>query len=203
MLRLLLPLSSALEDLDPQVSKAFESALARLSKAGALIVKVPVPAFDRQAEYFKGGGFAGAESYYIHRHWLDRIGEYDPRVGKRILLGKDLSGADYVALGFLRREFQAEIEALATPFDAILMPTVPCVAPTIAEADKTDEDYFRWNGRILRNNGLVNFLDGCGASLPVHEPGAAPVGLTVFGTAGRDRRLLAVAAAIEKTLVRD
>src|SRR5439155_141461 len=50
MLRLLLPLSSALEDLDAQVSKAFESALERLSKAGALIVKVPVPAFDRQPE---------------------------------------------------------------------------------------------------------------------------------------------------------
>ena len=203
MLRLLLPLSSALEDLDPQVSKAFESALARLSRAGALIVKVPVPAFDRQAEYFKGGGFAGAESYYIHRRWLDRIGEYDPRVGKRILLGKDLSGADYVALGFLRREYQTEIETLAAPFDAILVPTVPCIAPAIAETDKSDEDYFRWNGRILRNNGLVNFLDGCAVSLPIHEPGAAPVGLTVFGTAGRDRRLLAVAAAIEKALVRD
>jgi aspartyl-tRNA(Asn)/glutamyl-tRNA(Gln) amidotransferase subunit A len=202
MLRLLLPLSSALEDLDAQVSKAFESALERLSKAGALIVKVPVPAFDRQAEYFKGGGFAGAESYYIHRQWLDRLGEYDPRVGKRILLGKDLSGADYVSLGFLRREFQAEIEALATPFDAILMPTVPCIAPTIAEADASDDAYFRWNGRILRNNGLVNFLDGCAVSLPCHEPGSAPVGLTVCGTAGTDRRLLAVAAAIEKALAR-
>jgi aspartyl-tRNA(Asn)/glutamyl-tRNA(Gln) amidotransferase subunit A len=202
MLRLLLPLSSALEDLDAQVSKAFESALERLSKAGALIVKVPVPAFDRQTEYFKGGGFAGAESYYIHRQWLDRLGEYDPRVGKRILLGKDLSGADYVSLGFLRREFQAEIEALATPFDAILMPTVPCIAPTIAEADANDEAYFRWNGRILRNNGLVNFLDGCAVSLPCHEPGSPPVGLTVCGTAGTDRRLLAVAAAIEKALAR-
>jgi aspartyl-tRNA(Asn)/glutamyl-tRNA(Gln) amidotransferase subunit A len=202
MLRLLLPLSSALEDLDAEVSKAFESALERLSKAGALIVKVPVPAFDRQAEYFKGGGFAGAESYYIHRQWLDRLGEYDPRVGKRILLGKDLSGADYVSLGFLRREFQAEIEALATPFDAILMPTVPCIAPTIAETDASDDAYFRWNGRILRNNGLVNFLDGCAVSLPCHEPGSAPVGLTVCGTAGTDRRLLAVAAAIEKALAR-
>jgi aspartyl-tRNA(Asn)/glutamyl-tRNA(Gln) amidotransferase subunit A len=202
MLRLLLPLSSALDDLDPQVSKAFEAALSRLSKAGAMIVKVPVPAFDRQAEYFKGGGFAGAESYYIHRNWLDRLGEYDPRVGKRIVLGKDLSGADFVGLGFLRKEFQSEIEALATPFDAILMPTVPCIAPTIAETDASDEAYFRWNARILRNNGLVNFLDGCAVSLPCHEPGGAPVGLTVCGTAGTDRRLLAVAAAIEKALAR-
>ncbi len=79
---------------------------------------------------------------------------------------------------------------------------MPCIAPTIAEADRTDEDYFRWNGRILRNNGLTNFLDGCAISLPCHEPGAAPVGLTVCGTAGSDKRILAVAAAVEKALAR-
>ncbi len=203
VLRLLLPLSSALDDLDPEVGKAFERAMQKLSKTGATIIQVPVPAFDRQSEYFKGGGFAGAEAYYIHRHWLDRLAEYDPRVGKRVVLGKDISGADYVALGFLREEFKQSVEALAAPFDAILMPTVPCVAPTIADADRSDEDYFRWNARILRNNGLANFLDGCAVSLPCHAPGSAPVGLMVCGTAGADRRILAVSAAIEKALSRD
>ncbi len=199
----MLPLSSALEDLDAEVGKAFEGAMQKLSKAGATVSRVPVPAFDRQSEYFKGGGFAGAEAYYIHRHWLDRLAEYDPRVGKRVVLGKDISGADYVALGFLREEFKQSIEALAAPFDAILMPTVPCVAPTIADADRSDEDYFRWNARILRNNGLANFLDGCAVSLPCHAPGSAPVGLMACGTAGADRRILAVSAAIEKALSRD
>ena len=201
-LRLLLPRSSAIEDLDVEVERAFSAALAALGKAGARVTELPAPAFDRQAEYFKGGGFAGAESYYIHRPYLDRLAEYDPRVGKRVILGKDISGADYVALGFLRQEYIREVEALAAPFDAILMPTVPCVAPSIADATRSDEDYFRWNARILRNNGLVNFLDGCAVSLPVHEPGTAPVGLMICGTAGSDRRLLAVAAAIERALSR-
>ena len=174
LLRLLVPLSSAVEELDAEVGKAFEKAIQRLSKAGAMVIQIPVPAFDRQSEYFKGGGFAGAEAYHIHRRWLDRLAEYDPRVGKRVVLGKDLSGADYAALGLLREQFKREVEALAAPFDAIVMPTVPCVAPTIAEAERSDEDYFRWNARILRNNGLVNFLDGCAVSLPCHEPGAAP-----------------------------
>lgn len=199
-LRLLLPLSSAIEDLDPQVAKAFDGAVQALSKAGALVSEVPLPAFDRQSEYFKAGGFAGAEAYQIHRRYLGRIDEYDPRVGKRVVLGKDLSAADYVSLGFLRKEFMSEVEALAAPFDAILMPTVPCTAPSIAEASASDEDYFRWNARILRNNGLINFLDGCAVSLPCHEAGSAPVGLMVCGTAGTDRRILAVAAAIERTL---
>jgi aspartyl-tRNA(Asn)/glutamyl-tRNA(Gln) amidotransferase subunit A len=201
-LRLLLPRSSAIEDLDKEVAAAFESALAKLGKAGARIIELPVPQFDRQAEYFKGGGYAGAEAYHIHRENHERIEEYDPRVGKRILLGKSLSASDYLGFGDLRVRFMREVEALAAPFDAFLMPTTPCIAPTIAQADASDEDYFRWNMRILRNNGLVNFLDGCGASLPCHEPGAAPVGLMVCGSAGTDRHTLAVAAALEQALAR-
>jgi aspartyl-tRNA(Asn)/glutamyl-tRNA(Gln) amidotransferase subunit A len=116
------------------------------------------------------------------------------------VLGKDMPAADYVALGELRAAFIREVEALAAPFDAILTPTTPCIAPTIAEAGASDEEYFRWNFRIMRNTGLINFLDGCAATLPCHEPGTAPVGLMVCGTAGTDRRTLAVAAAVERTL---
>jgi aspartyl-tRNA(Asn)/glutamyl-tRNA(Gln) amidotransferase subunit A len=201
-LRLMLPKSSALEDLDASVEKAFRNAVEKLSRSGASLTDVPMPAFDRQAEYFKGGGFAGPEAYYLHRPNLSRLDEYDPRVGKRILMGKDMTGADYVALGFLREEFIRTVAAAAAPYDAILMPTVPCVAPTIAEASATDEDYFRWNFRIMRNNGLINFLDGCAATLPIHERGAAPVGLMVCGLGSSDRRTLAIAAAIERALER-
>jgi aspartyl-tRNA(Asn)/glutamyl-tRNA(Gln) amidotransferase subunit A len=201
-LRLMLPKSSVLEDLDAPVEKAFRNALDKLSRGAASLTEVPMPAFDRQAEYFKGGGFAGAEAYHLHRPNLPRLDEFDPRVGKRILMGKDMTGADYVALGFLREEFIRTVAAAAAPYDAILMPTVPCVAPTIAEATASDEAYFRWNFRIMRNNGLINFLDGCAATLPIHERGAAPVGLMVCGLAGSDRRTLAVAAAIERALER-
>jgi aspartyl-tRNA(Asn)/glutamyl-tRNA(Gln) amidotransferase subunit A len=202
-LRLLVPRSSAVEDLDRDVGTAFQSALARLSKASALISELRVPQFDRQNEYFKGGGYAGAEAYHIHRANQERIDAYDPRVGKRILLGKGLTASDYLAFGDLRVGFMREVEALAEPFDAILMPTVPCIAPSIAEVDASDDEYFRWNTRVLRNNGLINFLDGCAASVPCHEPGSAPVGLMVCGVAGSDRHILAVAAAIERTLTRD
>ncbi|MNL58508.1 amidase [compost metagenome] len=58
----------------------------------------------------------------------------------------------------------------------------------------------RWNLRILRNAGVVNFLDGCALTLPCHAPGTAPVGLMACGAAGNDRYLLAVGAAIERAL---
>ena len=201
-MRLMLPKSSALLDLDQEVETAFQASIRKLSGDGAQISEVPMPAFDRQNEYFKGGGFAGAEAYYLHRPNIDRLAEYDPWVAKRVLMSKDLSAADYVGLGFLRDEFMRQTAAAAAPFDAILMPSVPCVAPAIAEASKSDEDYFRWNFRIMRNTGLINFLDGCAATLPIHERGTAPVGLMVCGVGGTDRRTLAVAAAIERALAR-
>jgi len=202
-LRLMLPRSGALDDLDTHVTRTFVSTLSRLGKAGAVLTEVKVPLFDRQAEYFKNGGFAGAEAYHIHKPNLGRAAEYDPRVAKRVMMGWEMSAEDYLTLGELRAEFIREVEALAAPYDAIIMPTVPCIAPTIAETQASDEDYFRWNARIMRNTGLINFLDGCAVTLPCHAKGTAPVGLMVCGTAMSDRRTLAVAAAVEQALSRD
>ena len=201
-LRLLVPRGSLLDDLDGEVARAFEASLARLAAAGALVTQLPVPAFERQAEYFRSGGFAGAEANAIHRRWLDRIAEYDPRVGKRIQMAKDLSAADYVDLLRLRETYIADVGAALAPFDAFLMPTTPCIAPTIKEVDASDDDYFRWNMRILRNVGVINFLDGCAVTLPCHAAGTAPVGLSVCGPALSDRHILAVARAVEGVLGR-
>jgi aspartyl-tRNA(Asn)/glutamyl-tRNA(Gln) amidotransferase subunit A len=199
-LRFLVPRGSLIEDLDPEVARAFEASLGRIAAAGALITHLPVPAFERQAEYFRSGGFPGAEVNAIHRRRLDRIAEYDQRVGKRINMAKDLSAADYVDLMRLREAYIAEVTAALAPFDAFLMPTTPCIAPTIQEVDASDDAYFRWNMRILRNVGVVNFLDGCAVTLPCHAAGAAPVGLSVCGPALADRRILAVARAVEGVL---
>jgi aspartyl-tRNA(Asn)/glutamyl-tRNA(Gln) amidotransferase subunit A len=201
-LRLLVPRSSVLEDLDPEVGRAFDAALAALGRAGARLEERKVVAFDRQGEYFKSGGFAAAEAYQIHRARAERWNEYDPRVAKRIGFGKDIAGWELVELGLLREAYIEEIGRLAAPFDAFLMPTSPCVAPTIAEASATDDAYFRWNGRILRNTGIVNFLDGCAATVPCQPPGTAPVGLMVCGVAMTDRHVLAAARAIEAVLSR-
>jgi aspartyl-tRNA(Asn)/glutamyl-tRNA(Gln) amidotransferase subunit A len=202
-LRLMLPRSMAIEDLDAEVDNAFGRALKKLAGAGAQITEAPVPAFNRQDEYFKGGGIAGAEVVHVHKPYAARFKEYDPRVGRRVSMGSTLSAADYVEILQLRAAFIREIEALAAPYDAIVMPTTPCIAPTIADTESSDEAYFRWNFRIMRNTGLINFLDGCAVTIPCHERGTAPVGFMVCGTGGTDRRILAVAAAVERALSAD
>ena len=60
--------------------------------------------------------------------------------------------------------------------------------------------HFAVDARILRNTGLVNFLDGCAATLPCQAPGAGPVGMMVCGPAMSDAHVLAVAQAIERVL---
>jgi aspartyl-tRNA(Asn)/glutamyl-tRNA(Gln) amidotransferase subunit A len=129
-----------------------------------------------------------------------RLAEYDPRVGTRILRGKDMGAADYIDLLARRRQWIAQVEAQVAGHDLIAMPTVPVVAPKLAELAHSDEAYFAANGLILRNPSLVNFLDGCAVSLPCHRAGEAPVGLSLAGTRGQDRRLLSVALAVEAEL---
>jgi aspartyl-tRNA(Asn)/glutamyl-tRNA(Gln) amidotransferase subunit A len=60
-----------------------------------------------------------------------------------------------------------------------------------------DDAYRQVNFLVLRNPSVANFLDRCSISIPCHRGGEAPVGLMLIGEHGADRRLLAMAAAIE------
>ena len=53
---------------------------------------------------------------------------------------------------------------------------------------------------MIRNPGIANFLDRCAISLPCHEAGEPPVGLSLMGEPLGDRRLLETAATVEKLL---
>jgi len=56
------------------------------------------------------------------------------------------------------------------------------------------------NLRSLRNCTLINMIDGCAISLPAHREGEVPVGLMLASSAGSDRRIFELAAAIEGTI---
>jgi aspartyl-tRNA(Asn)/glutamyl-tRNA(Gln) amidotransferase subunit A len=72
-------------------------------------------------------------------------------------------------------------------------------APRIDEL-ASDETYRHVNAAMLRNPSVANFLDRCSISVPCHRAGDAPVGLMLIGEHGADRRLLAIAAAVEKVV---
>ena len=203
-LRLMVPKGCfVMEGLDEAVASSFERTVETLRAAGARIDSIDCPLFDRAHALYEGGGFAGPESFQIHRGSLETHRElYDPNVANRIALGAKASASDYVQLHIDRKQIISEARALVRPYDAMLLPTVACVAPTIAECDSSAETYAKYNLLFLRNTGLINMLDGCAATLPCHRPGTSPVGLMVAGNGGTDEHILAASMAIEGALGR-
>ena len=199
--RLAVPETLVLDGLDAAVATAFERALARLSAAGALITRLAVPEFAEFAALNARGSLTAAEAWAWHRARLaEHAADYDPRVASRIRGAEAMNVADYIDLVAARRRWIAQVQARIDGFDALALPTVPVVAPPIAELQASDAAYFAANSLILRNPTLINFLDGCALSLPCHAPGQAPVGLMLAGLGGHDREILALGAAVEPIL---
>jgi aspartyl-tRNA(Asn)/glutamyl-tRNA(Gln) amidotransferase subunit A len=198
-MRLGVPQSYVLDDLATEVADAFAAACSALSRAGARIVDLPLTELSELPAINAAGGFAPIEAYAWHQPLLARRSDvYDPRVRQRIERASSMTAVDYIRLQAARADLIARVAERTAGFDALLMPTVAITAPPIA-AFEQDQDYRHLNAMILRNTSVINFLDGCAATLPIASAGA-PVGLTVFGQHGADRRLLALACGIEAAL---
>jgi amidase/aspartyl-tRNA(Asn)/glutamyl-tRNA(Gln) amidotransferase subunit A len=204
--RLALPRDLVLDGLDATVARAFERALTRLSAAGARIDTIALPELSEAAQMQARGSFSAAEAHALHRAWLEpHAALYDPRVLLRIRGGGQMLAADYIDLLRARQDWIARVERRIAPFDALLSPTVPLVAPhiaAVAPGAERDAAFFALNGQLLRNPALVNLLDGCALSLPCHEAGELPVGLMLWHGACRDDGVLHVAQLAEAALSR-
>jgi aspartyl-tRNA(Asn)/glutamyl-tRNA(Gln) amidotransferase subunit A len=126
---------------------------------------------------------------------------YDPWVLGRLETGKGMSAADYAGLLADRARVRAAVEAQSRLFDALAMPTVAIAPPALADlADVAASRAI--NTLVVRNPAIANFLDRPAVSVPCHPAGGAPAGFMLMGESGHDRRLLAVAKAVEES-VRD
>ena len=201
-LRFAVPENMVLDGMDATVAAAFERALSALSAAGASVTRIKCPEFEDIAAANAKGGFAASEAYAWHRALLASKGAgYDPRIRVRIARGEGMSAADYLDLLTARARIVASFDARTRDFDCVLMPTVPIVAPAIAELDD-ERAYNRINMLILRNTALGNFLDRCSIGVPCHRDGDAPVGLMLTGETMGDARLFSIAAAVERAVRR-
>ena len=196
-MRLAVPTTVALDELEDDVARTFERALETLSRQGALIERIEVPEFLDIGVMNTTGGFAAAESYAWHRYLIVSHGDvYDPRVCMRIVRGESISAADYIDLLDSRRSLIARTEKRIAPYDALVLPTTAITPPRIADlAD--DKAFTKANLLSLRNCSLINMIDGCAISLPCHREGDVPVGLMLAASGGADRRIFELAAAME------
>jgi aspartyl-tRNA(Asn)/glutamyl-tRNA(Gln) amidotransferase subunit A len=199
-MRLAVPTTVALDELDDEVARTFERALETLSRQGALIERIEVPEFLDVGVMNSKGGFAAAESYAWHRYLIAGSGDvYDPRVSSRILRGESISAADYIDLINARKSLIARTEKRIAPYDALVLPTTANTPPRIADlAD--DKAFTKANLLSLRNCTLINMIDGSAISLPAHREGEVPVGLMLAAAGGSDRRIFELAAGMETAI---
>ena len=189
------------DDLDSAVASAFERTLRQLRSSGAQIEEIDLTEISELARINATGGLSAFESYAWHSKLItEHQADYDPRVALRILRGASMTAADYLDLVTARAEWISRMEIRLRGFDAVLSPTVPMVAPPIANLINDDVEFFRVNSLLLRNTSVVNMLDGCAVSLPCHTPDELPVGLMLWNAAMHDDPLLDAALQVEALL---
>lgn len=193
-----------LDGLDATVSRAWQRTLKTLRDAGAHIDELALPELNELQHIQATGGFSAAESYAWHHHLLKQKAPlYDPRVATRIQRGATMRAYEYIELEDARRHWINTMETAMQGFDAFLSPTVPIVAPPIADVapgSERDDAFFQVNTQLLRNTSAINMLDGCAISIPCHTPDELPVGLMIWASAMHDDPVLNIALQIEKLL---
>jgi aspartyl-tRNA(Asn)/glutamyl-tRNA(Gln) amidotransferase subunit A len=186
-----------LTGLDAQVASDFERATATLAREGARIAEVSWPQLEAMAQTVARSNFAAIEVLARLETDLAERGElFDPIIRARVESVRDFPAIDYVRMHQARAELKVRHDKATRDFDAFALPTVPILAPRIA--DLADRDAFMAaNAATLRNTVIANFFDLPAISLPMHLAGTAPTGFMLIGQRDADRRLFAIAAAAE------
>lgn len=189
-----------LGDLEPSVASRFEAACGMLSRNGVALSDETLSLFGDMERVNSVAALVAVEGYLVHRELLATRGDdFDPLVRARLLLGAKMDAAGYTAMLRERGELVRAMDERLRDLDALVMPTTPIVAPTMAEV-ATKDGFIAKNRPLLRNTAIANFFDLCAISLPMPRAGALPAGLMLVGRNGHDRRLFQVAAAVEHLL---
>ena len=188
-----------LANLDATVAARISDATALLARAGVRLSDETIGLLDDAVRAQSRARISSIEAYSFHRAWLPaRAADYDPNVLFRVEQGRDYTAADYVQLLRDRASLVRAMDARMSDFDALLLPTTPEVAPSIAEMSAMPPQVFIPKDLFLgRNTVVANFFDLCAISLPLPRQGGLPVGLMLVARNGEDKKLFRVAAAVE------
>ena len=189
-----------LEGMDKDVKKNYFRTIEVLKKSGANLRTINSKVFERVIQLQGQPKIVSAEANSEFESILALKGKgVDPRVSTRIAKGKEITSAVYIQTLVERKLL---IQAWQQEFlndDLWVMPTVPVIAPLLDDL-RLDEKYFECNSLMLRNPGLINFLDGCALSIPNHFREGPPTGLMLVSPGNRDENLLRCGVAVEKML---
>jgi aspartyl-tRNA(Asn)/glutamyl-tRNA(Gln) amidotransferase subunit A len=187
-----------------EVRDAFEQGLDALRAAGMTTTDVTL---DRTEDIMPAYvSIALAEAATWHARYLDTRGsEYLPATRARLETGRSILAIDYLRAQQARGALLSAVDDALAACDALVLPTLPVVAPALGasevalEGGHTGAARLSLRAAMLRHTQLFNLTGHPAISLPLRTPGL-PVGLQLVGRHHGTARLLAVAAAVEQTL---
>ncbi len=197
-LRIGVPDSYFVDDLDRLTAAGFDSALHTLTAAGARLVTVRIP--DLHLMEPVGRTIITAEAASAHEAFAERLADYDDLLGARLAAAPLVRATDYLKALRLRVVLQRNVTSAFATCDVLATPTTPTVAPPI---DTLEVDLARgpvpWLEVAARNTFPFNIAGLPTATVPI--PGQAlPVGLQLSARSHRDELVLDVAEQFEARL---
>jgi aspartyl-tRNA(Asn)/glutamyl-tRNA(Gln) amidotransferase subunit A len=186
----------------PDVREPFDAAVERLRRAGVDLTSGEIDGVETTADAYLSLVLAEAAEW--HAPWLDaRRDRYSPVVAERIASGRAIPAVEYVAARRVRRRLRSAVDGALAAHDALVLPTLPIVAPPIGAAAVAAGPApgvdVPVRTAMLRHTQLFNMTGHPAISLPVPVRGL-PVGLQLVGHWRETSRLLAIAAVCEKII---
>jgi aspartyl-tRNA(Asn)/glutamyl-tRNA(Gln) amidotransferase subunit A len=192
-LRVGVPRAHFFDELDEEVRAAVEQALAVV---GTLVADVR----DLQIDVSTDRTVQAAESFAYHADYVARTPElYQPETLRRIRSGADISATEYIQR---RRELDQERRSAQDIFgdvDLLITPTMPILAPTIAELKKDPAALRPAELALLRNTRPFNVWGLPAVSVPCgFTKTGLPIGLQIAGPHWREDLVLRLAHTYEQ-----
>ncbi|MBO9883502.1 AtzE family amidohydrolase [Xanthomonas sp. D-109] len=155
-----------------------------------------------QAERARAAAFVmtAAEGGYRHRQALAAHGDrFDPATRDRLLAGLQLPAAAIADAQRFGDWFAEAMQCLWDEVDVLLAPATPCAAPRI------DQETIQLDGAaVSARANLGVFTQPLGLArcpvlaAPLYRPGQLPLGVQLIAAPGREDRLFALAAHLER-----
>lgn len=182
------------EDLEPGTAAMVEQALEHLRSLGASTVELDLDGAE-QAWRLASRVLVMTDAAALHR---ERMEAQSQRMGQdvftRVRVGRHVSGMAYADAMRFREQWRLRVRDAFRRCDAIVTPTCPFPAPTIASAGDMGET----SNHINRLNFTWSLAGVPALSVPCGFVDAMPVGLQIVGPWWRDGLVLRIGSVYQQ-----
>jgi len=188
--------------LTSEVRAAFDTAVGQLRASGMKIEPRTVNGTESIVDSYVNISLPEAANW--HSATLDtQAADYQAPVRERLERGRTIAAVSYLRGRDAREQLRSAVDAALEGCSALVLPTLPIVAPVLGTADVTMDngETLAVRAAMLRLTQLFNISGHPAISLPITAAGM-PVGLQLVGRSDATEDLLAVALACERALER-